>query len=77
MVNHFNYVHRSLTPSFIRKQTLCVTAVGEFVIGSALDISKEVFDSIPVCWISLGIKASKLGNRVGNIKACHHGKVLE
>ena len=25
MVNHFNYVHRSLTPSFIRKQTLCVT----------------------------------------------------
>ena len=25
MVNHFNYVHRGLTPSFIRKQTLCVT----------------------------------------------------
>jgi len=27
MVNHFNYVHRGLTPSFIRKQILCVTTV--------------------------------------------------
>ena len=26
MVNHFNYMHRGLTPSFIRKRTLCVTA---------------------------------------------------
>ena len=25
MVNHFDYVYRSMTPSFIRKQTLCVT----------------------------------------------------
>jgi len=54
-----------------------VAAVGEFVIRSALDISKEVFESIPVCWTRIGIKASKIGNRVGNVRACHHGKILE
>jgi len=54
-----------------------ITMIGEFVIGSALDISKEVFESIPVCRTRIGIKVSKIGNRVCNVRACHHGKVLE
>ena len=54
-----------------------IATVGEFVIRSALEISKEVFESIPVCRTRIGIKASKIGNRVRNVRMCHHGKVLE
>ena len=33
-----------------------IAVVGEFVIKSALDISKEVFESIPVCLTRISIK---------------------
>ena len=42
-----------------------------------LQLLKKVFESIPVCRTRIGIKASKIRNRVGNVRACHHGKVLE
>ena len=54
-----------------------ITTIGEFVIRGALEISKEVFESIPVCRTRIGIKVSKIGNRVDNVRVCHHGKILE
>jgi len=36
-----------------------IAMVGEFVIRSALDISKEVFESIPVCRPGLALKRAR------------------
>ena len=54
-----------------------ITTVSELVVRSALDILKEVFESIPVLWTRIGIEVSEICDGVGNVRVCHHGKVLE
>jgi len=50
-----------------------IATIGDFVIRGALEILKEVFEGIAVCRTRISIKVSKIGNRVGNVSACHHG----
>jgi len=54
-----------------------IVLVSHVVISSALDIAEKMFECFPVFWTRIGVKACKIGNRVGNIRSGYNSKILE